>query len=113
MHHMPSWFLLKISLLRLYFLFIRLTAKIFTEYLLYAPSRSIHFLSNLRANTRFFCFRRFPILTMAAFVWTVREHPAGDDKVIELVVIIIFIHNLIVGNERAPAKSRQIRSWSI
>ena len=43
---------------------------------------------------------------MAAFVWTVHGHPGGDDNVIESVVFITFIHNLIVGNETAAAKSR-------
>ena len=42
---------------------------------------------------------------MAAFVWTVRGQP-GDDNMIEPVVLIIFIPNLIVGNETASAKSR-------
>ena len=41
---------------------------------------------------------------MAGFVRTMREQPGRDDSVIEPAVFIIFIHNLIVGNETAPAK---------
>ena len=43
---------------------------------------------------------------MATFVRTALGQSGGDDNVIEPVVLIIFIHNLIVGNETAPAKSR-------
>ena len=43
---------------------------------------------------------------MAAFVRTVRGQYGGNYNVREPVVFIIFIYNLIVGNERAPAKSR-------
>ena len=39
---------------------------------------------------------------MASLVWTVREQPGRDNIVIEPVVLIIFIHNLIEGNETAP-----------
>ena len=43
---------------------------------------------------------------MAAFVRTVHGQPGRDDKVIEPVVLIIFIHNFIVGNETAQRKWR-------
>ena len=41
---------------------------------------------------------------MAAFVWTPRGQSGGNDNVVELAVLIIFIYNLIVGNETAPVK---------
>ena len=44
----------------------------------------------------------FLTLRMGTFVWAVREQPGGDNNVIEPVVFIIFIHNLIAGNETAP-----------
>ena len=43
---------------------------------------------------------------MIAFVRTVRGQLGEDDNMIEPVVLIIFIHNLIVDNATAPAKSR-------
>ena len=63
--------------------------------------------ANLLVDTRFDLGAALFAFKILAFVRAMREQPGGEDKSIDPILLIIFIHNLIVCNETTPTKSRE------